>query len=136
MGDLESLRRRYPGAEAFRFGDGPDLSAALLGLVMAGTKTATCGALRDFEKELMPVVGRRDVACRWDWTPAVMIETAEVTLRRFCDVDAAFALDEGENPDLAGWQRDHRAYFERNGGWSPEMVLVCERFRVVEVLDG
>jgi hypothetical protein len=26
------------------------------------------------------------------------------------------------------------AYFERNGGWSEDLELVCERFKLVEVL--
>ena len=28
-----------------------------------------------------------------------------------------------------------RAYFERNGGYSPDMLLACERFRVVEIFE-
>ena len=131
---LNEVLTKYPGAVTFKFGDGPELSALLLSLVRAGRKTATCGALRDYESgvEAMPVVGRLDIALEWDGRPALAIETVELTKRRFCDVDADFALAEGENETLEGWQRDHRAYFERNGGWDPELMLVCERFRVVE----
>ena len=132
---LEEVLARYPGAETFTFGDGPELCAQLLDLVRSGRKTATCGALRDFGPggEAMPVVGRRDIALHWDGTPALVIETVEVARRRFSEVDAEFALAEGENDSLEGWRRDHRAYFERNGGWDPEMDVACERFRVVEV---
>ena len=28
-------------------------------------------------------------------------------------------------------ERDHQEYFERNGGFDPKMMLVCERFRLV-----
>lgn len=131
---LEEARARYPGAETFQFGDGPELSAALLALVRAGRKTATCAAHRDVQSgaEAMPIVGRRDIALTWEGAPALVIETTDVALRRFDEVDAAFALAEGENDDLAGWRRDHRAYFERNGGFAPDMLLVCERFRLVE----
>lgn len=80
----------------------------------------------------MPVVGRQDIALNWDGTPALVIETESVTLARYCDVDEAFALAEGESDSLAGWRDDHRCYFTRNGGFDPEMVLVCERFRLVE----
>jgi uncharacterized protein YhfF len=136
MTTLDEVRARYPGAEAFTFGDSRKLCDALLALVRSGAKTATCGAARDFGPggEAPPVVGRRDVALDWDGRPAVVIETVEVTRQRFCDVDMAFALAEGENDDLEGWRRDHRAYFERTGGWSDGMDLICERFRVVEVL--
>jgi uncharacterized protein YhfF len=118
---------------SFKFGDGPELCAHLIALVRAGKKSATCGALRDFEPggEDMPVVGRQDIALNWDDSPALLIETVEVTVRRFCDVDAGFALAEGEDDSLAGWQSGHRAFFERNGGWEPDMMLVCERFRLV-----
>jgi uncharacterized protein YhfF len=118
---------------SFTFGDNEELCDELLRLVRSGKKTATCEALREFgpEGEAMPVVGRRDIALNWDGTPALLLETLEVTQERFCDVDESFALDEGENDDLHGWRRDHQAYFERHGKFDPEMMLVCERFRVV-----
>lgn len=118
---------------SFTFGDNEELCNELLSLVRSGSKTATCEALRKFsaEGEAMPVVGRRDVALNWDGTPALLLETIEVTQTRFCDVDESFALAEGENDDLEGWRRDHQAYFERTGGFDPEMILVCERFRLV-----
>jgi uncharacterized protein YhfF len=131
---LDEALARYPGAVTFAFGDSRALCDELLALVRAGKKTATCGAARDFgaEGEPLPVGGRRDIALDWDGNPALVIETVEVTRRRFNEVDAAFALAEGENDDLEGWRRDHRAYFERNGGWSADMELICERFRLVE----
>ena len=117
----------------FRFGDTEKLCNKLLSLVRSGKKTATCDALRRFgaNGEAMPVVGRRDVALNWDGTPALLIETIEVTQTRFCDVAERFALAEGENDDLEGWRRDHQEYFERTGGFDPQMMLVCERFRLV-----
>lgn len=135
---LETLKKSYPGAETFKFGDSQELSDQLITLVRSGKKTATCGALRDFGNggEAMPVVGRRDIALNWDGSPAVVIETVDVSVMRFCDVPESFALAEGENEDHAGWQRDHKAYFERNGGFDPDMDLVCERFRVIEDLGA
>lgn len=131
---LAALEDRHPDAESFTFGDSRDLSDHLIALVRSGAKRATCGALRDFteEGEALPVVGRHDIALDWDGAPALVIETTEVTIRRFRDVDADFALSEGEDDTLEGWQAGHRAYFERNGGWSPDMELVCERFELVE----
>jgi uncharacterized protein YhfF len=133
--NLADILARHPGAQTFRFGDGPELCAELTGLVVAGRKTATCGALRDVEAggEPMPVVGRRDVALTWDGAPAVVIETTEVRVCRFDEVDRAFAEAEGEG-GYEGWRAGHVRFFERNGGWSEDMMLVCERFRVVEVI--
>lgn len=130
------LTQRYPDARRFAFGDSAGLSAELVALVRSGAKTATCGALRDFGAggEPMPVAGRRDIVLDWDGTPTVVIETLDVAITRFCDVGEDFALAEGENDDLAGWRRGHQAFFERNGGFDPEMELVCERFKVIEDL--
>lgn len=131
---LEDALAKYPGAETFTFGDSQHLCEVLLALVRSGKKRATCGALRDFEGglETMPVLGRQDISLNWDGTPALVIETVSLERQRFCDVGAEFALAEGENATLEGWQADHRAYFERNGGFDPEMMLLCERFELVE----
>jgi len=135
--NLEEAHAKYPQAATFTFGDSESLCNELLALVRSGKKTATCGALRDFENggETMPVVGRRDIALNWDGTPALVIETAAVSVERLCDVNEAFALAEGENETLQGWREDHQRYFERNGGYCATMKLVCERFRLVEVID-
>ncbi|MEE2951373.1 MAG: ASCH domain-containing protein [Pseudomonadota bacterium] len=133
--DLQTLRQRYPGAETFKFGDCAALSATLLSLVRSGKKVATCGALRDYENgEPMPVVGRRDIALEWDDTPALVIETVELVQCRFDAVSEAMALAEGEDDSLEGWREGHRRYFERNGGFAPDMQIVWERFALIEDL--
>ncbi|MFV0291787.1 MAG: ASCH domain-containing protein [Paracoccus sp. (in: a-proteobacteria)] len=118
----------------FTFGDLRDLNERLLSLVRSGAKTATCGALRDFgPDELMPEVGRRDIALDWDGRPALVIETTEVTICRFCEVPEDFSLAEGEG-NFGAWKQGHIGFFTRNGGFDPDMELVCERFRLIEVL--
>ena len=48
--------------------------------------------------------------------PVAVIETTELTQRRFDEVDAAFAVDEGEGDrTLASWRRVHQNYFGRQG---------------------
>ena len=106
-------------------------------LVRAGKKTATCGALRDYPEgdPETPVEGRCDILLAWDGTPELVTRTVKVFTSRFDEVSEAFALAEGENETRDGWAADHRAYFERNGGWAPDMMLLCERFEVVEDLN-
>lgn len=138
MPETEDLQDTYPGAGTFKFGDSKDLCHHLIKLVRQGKKTATCGAAADFkdEPEAMPVVGRCDIATEWDGTPALVIRTTNVTEIRFCDVPEELALKEGENDALVGWRKDHKAYFKRNGGYDPEMLLIFEEFELVEDLDG
>lgn len=136
VASCEELKIRYPEAETTRFGDSPELSDRLIVLIRLGKKTATCGSLKSYrnDNEPIPVEGRCDIVLDWDGTPALVIETTEVTVRRFCEVDDDFALSEGEDESLEGWRAGHRAFFERNGGWDPVMELVCERFRLIEDL--
>jgi uncharacterized protein YhfF len=129
---------RYSNAVTFSFGDSPEMADELLALVLEGTKTATCGAFGDYGPggEAMPAVGRRDVVLDGQGRRAAVIETVEIELRRYDEVDERFAHDEGEGDRTLAWWRDaHRGYFERTGGFSPDMQLVCERFRLVEALD-
>ncbi len=128
---------KYRDAVTFAFGDSPALADELLALVLAGKKTATCAALRDYAEDSAdkPVVGRRDVVLDGAGRPAAVIETVEITYRRFDEVDDAFAREEGEGEaTLEQWRRDHETYFRRNGGFAPDMDLLCERFRLVEIL--
>jgi uncharacterized protein YhfF len=132
---MPALQPHDANAVQFSFGDSPALADELLALVLAGAKTATCGAVRDYGpgKEAMPEVGRRDVVLDGAGRPAAVIETVSLAVRRFADVPEVFALAEGEG-DFATWRAAHVAYFERNGGWSEDLELVCERFKLVEVL--
>jgi uncharacterized protein YhfF len=67
--------------------------------------------------------------------PRCVIESTEVTYRRYSEVDAKFAFDEGEGDrSLKYWREAHREYFSRQGSFSEDMMLMCERFRLVEIL--
>ncbi|MBU2982064.1 ASCH domain-containing protein [Lentibacter algarum] len=138
MRTLQEIIDANPEAETFRFGDSEALCNKILALVRSGKKTATCEALRVYGRggDEMPSVGRRDIALEWDGRPAVMLETVEVTTRRFVDMDDEFVAAQGEFSDLAQWEQSYEAYFKRNGGFDTGMELMCERFRVVEDFGG
>ena len=69
--------------------------------------------------------------------PLAIIETVEIVQRRFSEVDEAHAHDEGEGDrSLTYWRDAHRQYFSRRGQFAEDMLLCCERFRVVERLTG
>lgn len=133
------LPTRYANAKTFSFGDSAALNEELLALVLSGKKTATCGALRDFgdgpDQEAMPVQGRVDIALDNRKKPSCALETIGVSICRFDEVAEDFALAEGEG-NFTEWRKGHIAFFQRNGGWSPDMELVCERFKLVEVFHN
>lgn len=133
--NLATIQARFPDSRLTCFGDGPALSDRLLALIAAGTKTATCSALRDYiaEGENPPVAGEVQIVLHHDGTPAMVIGIDSVTQMPFDAVDAEFALAEGEG-DYADWRAAHIAFFTRTGGFDPAMMLVCERFHLIEDL--
>jgi len=119
--------------QAFGFGDTPELMDEMARLVLDGKKTATCWAASEGPKTQ---VGKRWVVRDGSGIPVAVIETVELTQRRFDEVDAAFAFDEGEDDrTLASWRRAHQNYFGRQGTFAPDMPLFCERFRLVARID-
>ncbi|MFI4976459.1 MAG: ASCH domain-containing protein [Caulobacterales bacterium] len=123
----------WRGMEAFAFGDSAHSADVLGALVVCARKTATCWAARD---GAVTEVGKRMVMLDGQGRGWAIIETLELSLRRFEDVDADFARDEGEGDlSLEDWRDGHRRYFTREGSFSPDMMLYCERFRLVEILD-
>jgi uncharacterized protein YhfF len=120
--------------DQFSFGDSPQLADELAALVRDGRKRATCWAAGEGPKT---EVGKQWVVLSGFGRPVAVIETVELTQRRFDEVDEAFAFDEGEDDrTLAPWRRAHQNYFGRQGTFAPDMLLWCERFRLARRLDG
>ena len=124
-------------AEAW--GDSPQMADELGALISDGTKTATCSALWEYEDEgeSLPEVGVKTVVLDGNDAPLCIVETTEVKVQPYDEVDARFAYEEGEGDrSLAYWRDAHWRFFSRtlpNVGREPttEMPLVCERFRVI-----
>lgn len=135
----EAAPARRAAYVAEPFGDNPALADELGALALAGTKTATCSSLWEWEAEGKPIteVGAFWVVLDGRGAPLCIVETIEVTVRRFDEVDEAFAYEEGEDDrSLQAWREGHQRFFTRTLAaigkeFTPEMPLVCERFRVV-----
>jgi len=121
------------------WGDSPAMADELGGLIVQGIKTATCSALWEWEAEGNPVPqkGLITIALDGQGEPLCIVETVEVTVRKYNEVDAGFAREEGEGDlSLNYWRDAHRNYFSRvlkktGKEFSETMPLVCERFRVI-----
>ena len=128
--NLATIQARFPDSRLTAFGDSAALSERLLGLIRAGVKTATCSALRDYTDEDPPRAGEVFVVLDHDGAPALVIGIDDVTIQTCDALDETFALAEGEG-DFADWRAGHIDFFARNGGWSPDMMIVCERFHLI-----
>ena len=121
------------------WGDSLEMADELGALIADGTKTATCSALWEYEAEgePLPEVGLKTIVRDGNGDPLCIVETTEVEVRPYEEVDAEFAYEEGEGDrSLEYWREAHWRFFSRNLpsiGKEPEtdMPLVCERFRVV-----
>ena len=133
--------------EAFHFGDSARLADELAALVMQGRKRATAAALwaQQAEGTQPPAPGALSIVTLFDGSPLCVIETVSVDIRRFDQVDAAFAAAEGEGDgSLDFWRRAHQGFFSRaltqlDRRLEPDTPVVCERFRVLypaEVADA
>ncbi|HLO34328.1 MAG TPA: ASCH domain-containing protein [Anaerolineales bacterium] len=121
------------------WGDNPALADELGALILQGIKTATCSALWEWEAESNPIpkTGLITIALGGDGEPLCIVETVEVSLHKYNEVNADFAREEGEGDlSLDYWRRAHQNYFSRvlpkfGKEFSVDMPLVCERFRVI-----
>jgi uncharacterized protein YhfF len=119
--------------EHFAFGDSPATADALLALVLEGKKTATCWPASQGLKGSAP--GARYVVQDSAGRSRAVIESVELVQRRFDEIDSAFAAEEGEG-DLsrAHWAVIHQDCFTRERAYAPDMMLWCERFRLVAII--
>jgi uncharacterized protein YhfF len=121
------------------WGDSPEMADELGDLIAQGTKTGTCSALWEWEAEgnPIPAVGLVTIALDGRGEPLCIVETTEVFIRKYNEVDADFARAEGEGDlSLEYWREAHRNFFSRTlpkigKEFSEEMPLVCERFRII-----
>jgi len=135
---------RVARVTAFSFGDSAALADELATLVVAGKKRATASLPIQFESEGVapPAAGDVSIVMRGDGTPVGIIETTDIRLVPFGEVDADFAATEGEGDgSLAYWRKAHTNFFgrltERLGGRLDDASLVlCERFRLLCRGDG
>jgi uncharacterized protein YhfF len=143
QGYLETLPAGSPIRDeqyvAEGWGDSPRLADELGALILAGTKTATCSALWEYEAEgeALPKTALKTIVLDGNGAPLCIVETTEVVVRPFDEVDARFAYEEGEGDrSLEDWRDAHWRFFSRTLpeiGREPtmDMPLVCERFRVI-----
>ena len=131
--NADAIPEKYKDLRSFAFGDSPVLADELLELVLRGVKTATCSTE---DEPNLSKPGERWIVLDGRGDPRCVIESTEITFRPFNGVDAAFAFEEGEGDrSLAYWRSAHRRYFTRLGKFNEDMMLMCERFRLVEIFE-
>lgn len=120
--------------DAFQFGASADW---LADLVVKGKKTATTSGyvFYELEKEALPQAGEYYIVLNVTDAPVAIIQIESVEVMPMNDVSEEFALAEGEG-DYQFWWDAHEKFFsdllkEYDKEFSPDMLVVCERFKKV-----
>ena len=111
----------------------------LLGLVLAGVKSATSTLLAEFgaEDEPLPRPGDHWIVTDSAGAPRAILRTVELRIGPFLSVDDAHAFDEGEDDrSRDSWIHEHRRYWQRRCAqlgldWTEDAEILFERFTVV-----
>jgi uncharacterized protein YhfF len=125
--------------DAFHFGITKEDATEIAALVLQGTKTAT-GSLQwvyESEGRALPEPGTYSVVLDGTDVPVCIIETTEIRILPFDEVDEQFAFDGGEGDrTLTSWRGGYWSYIVSECARihqepTRQVPLVCERFRVV-----
>ena len=125
--------------ETFHFCDNEADANELFKLVLEGKKQATASLYWEYEveNEKLPEVGNLSIVTDWNGEPKCIIETTNVNIYPFDEVNAEFAAKEGEGDcSLEYWRRVHWDCFGRyckhlRKEPSVKMPVVCEQFKVI-----
>jgi uncharacterized protein YhfF len=125
--------RLIPVPEAWSFGDGPEMADDLGNLAIQGKKTASCSR---YIGENILEFATVSIMLNGQGQPWSVVETTEITIKRYCDVTAEWAAEGEGDLSLEYWRNAHWRYFARGaqeGGYemSDDMPLFCERFRII-----
>ncbi|WOS95841.1 ASCH domain-containing protein [Nosocomiicoccus massiliensis] len=123
---------------AWQFGDDPDTLAQL---VVDGIKTATCSGrvFYEIENEPLPTTEDYSIILNSENQPVAIIKTVEVTITPMNEVSEEFAIAEGEGDrTYQYWWDEHEKFFKKELNaigheFSEDMLLVCERFELIDV---
>ena len=125
--------------EAFKFCGGGKVADELANLVLEGKKTATTSSLIAYDRENAPLpeIGAYSIVQFDNDEAACIIQTTNITLKPFDEVDEEFAAKEGEGDlSLAYWKKVHRPFLGMdyetiNKPFNEKCICVLEEFRLI-----
>ncbi len=140
--DPEDAARRF--YESFKIGNSQASADFGADLILKGIKTATSSLLLEYQTEnrAPPQAGSLSIVENGNNEPICVVETVEIVIKPFSEVDAPYAYDYGEwDRTLETWRRECWADYSRLStqlGQEPTeaMLLVFERFKVIYPCEG
>ncbi len=140
---LRDWSKELSSIEGWHFGGkGSGFENKLVDLVTRGIKTATCSWYEMFEVENEPIpkVGEYSYIMDSSDRSICVIETTNIEIKKFNEVDEHFAFLEGEGDrSYQYWRRVHEEFFSKSGKeagiiWdSNKHSVVCEQFKLIHL---
>jgi len=135
-------REQPANVTAEQFGmPGTEMANELAQLIIKGAKTATCSNYDGYKQEGEPIpeVGMYTVILNSKDDPVAIIKTTDVQIIPMNEVTPEFAAAEGDL-SYEYWYNCHKRYFtiemaEYGKEFSEDMLLICERFELVDVKE-
>lgn len=126
-------------ADAWGFGDNPELIDELFGYMLSGIKRTSTSLCIETELEdwLEPKVGEFNIILDGKDKLAAVIKSISTRNVKYRDVDADHAYWEGEDDrTLKSYFREHDKYYKRHGEalifeFNRDMEVILERFKLV-----
>ena len=130
-------------ADAWGFGDNPELVDELLGYVLDGIKRTSTDLLKESELEGWPnsKEGEFNIILDGRDQPVLVIKTVNVRRVKYRNVDANHAYWEGEGDrTLETYFLEHNKYYKRRGEalgfeFNKDMLVDLVRFEVVYPIE-
>jgi uncharacterized protein YhfF len=131
----EEQHQPIEGLGVIGFAEPGALRDRLVELVLSGRKRATAALVSEWEAAGDPFeVGRRWAVVDSANRRVGVVETTELRIGTFADVDWDWIVDAGEGEQsIEEWQENYLAQYERMTGARPTLTtpVVYERFRLV-----
>ena len=84
MVEVEEIKKKYPGADAWQMGDSPELANELADLIKKGIKTASCGSFASYQQdESAPRIGSYHIILDGQNVPVCVTRLVSMQLVRF-----------------------------------------------------
>lgn len=124
--------------DVWYFGNTSEMARRLGELVLKGDKRATTTLHEEAEMdEYAPVAGDYSIVTDFEGNPMCIIQMTEISILPFDEVDAEYALVEGEgDKSLDYWREGHRRFFTTDAAengleFNEKSLVICQKFNLL-----
>jgi uncharacterized protein YhfF len=139
LSTLPESERHQHYFEANSWGNSDELADRIASLIVSGVKTTTSSLLWSQQKHQWTIeqAGDKSIVLNSQKTPVCIVETVQIFIKPFNEVDAEFVYNYGEGDrTLNFWHQNIWEYYQQEcaklGREAEEnMPMICQMFKVI-----